>query len=150
MHNFTARCILQCNCEWSFLLVNLDVWPAAESHIKHAKRIYSKYQSDSICFPLTCLRRLASPATMRTSHNWIWFFQLYLCSVPNTTSSSKSKSQQCFSLIATFCATWKYRRSYVAFTCISASKHKHLKALWFLLCAFVISGYQQPISLTSL
>lgn len=100
-------------------------------------------------FPsLTCLRRLASPATMRTSHNWIWFFQLYLCSVPNTTSSSKSKSQQCFSLIATFCATWKYRRSYVAFTCISASKHKHLKALWFLLCAFVISGFIIRVSTT--
>lgn len=100
-------------------------------------------------FPsLTCLRRLASPATMHTSHNWIWFFQLYLCSVPNTTSSSKSKSQQCFSLIATFCATWKYRRSYVAFTCISASKHKHLKALWFLLCAFVISGFIIRVSTT--
>lgn len=75
-------------------------------------------------------------------------FQLYLCSVPNTTSSSKSKSQQCFSLIATFCATWKYRRSYVAFTCISASKHKHLKALWFLLCAFVISGFIIRVSTT--
>lgn len=98
-------------------------------------------------FPsLTCLRRLASPATMRTSHNWIWFFSC--TSAPNTTSSSKSKSQQCFSLIATFCATWKYRRSYVAFTCISASKHKHLKALWFLLCAFVISGFIIRVSTT--